>query len=88
LEKEINMMLTEIWEKYKSDKGTVHSYIPYYEKVLQEYKNTENGVLEIGVSAGLSIKMWREYFSNAKLYGNDLRFHQYVLDWGLRRQLD
>ena len=77
------MMLTEIWEKYKSDKGTVHSYIPYYEKVLQEYKNTENGVLEIGVSAGLSIKMWREYFSNAKLYGNDLRFHQYVLDWGL-----
>ena len=47
MEEKINMTLTEIWEKYKSDKGTVHSYIPYYEKVLQDYKNTENGVLEI-----------------------------------------
>jgi len=80
MEEEIDMTLTEIWKKYKSDKGTVHSYIPYYEKVLKDYKDTKNSVLEIGVSAGLSIKMWREYFSEAKVYGNDLRFHQYILD--------
>ena len=74
------MTLTEIWEKYKSDKGTVHSYIPYYEKILEEYKNTENGVLEIGVSLGASIKMWREYFTEAKIYASDIRLYQYVLD--------
>lgn len=74
------MTLLEIWEKYKSDKGTVHSYMPYYNKVLEDYKHTENGVLEIGVSGGNSIKMWREYFTKAKMYGNDLSFHQRVLD--------
>jgi len=77
------MMLNEIWKKYKSDKGTVHSYITYYEKVLEDYKNTENGVLEIGVYQGLSIKMWREYFSKAKVYGVDISFSQYVLNLDL-----
>ena len=77
------MMLTEIWEKHKSDKGTVHSYINYYEKVLKDYRNTENGVLEIGVQEGLSIKMWREYFSKAKIYGADISFLQYVLNLDL-----
>jgi len=54
-----------------SDKGDVHSYIPVYEELLQPYRNCAN-VLEIGILAGQSIRMWEQYFHSAKVYGVDI----------------
>ena len=54
-----------------SDKGSVHSYIPEYEKLLAPYREG-SCVMEIGCNQCHSLKMWDEYFINSKLYGVDI----------------
>ena len=70
------MKLHEIYEKYQKpehhgDKGTTHSYIGEYERLLKGYKNNST-VLEIGLYDGLSLQMWAEYFVNSKVIGIDI----------------
>jgi hypothetical protein len=75
--------LNEIYENYQSpeghgDKGTAHTYINEYEKLLGPYR--ENSVvLEIGICQGESLKMWNEYFINSTVYGIDIT-DQYIKD--------
>lgn len=65
--------LTEIWQRLpdKSDKFSVHSYGEVYEKLLAPYRHTALNVLEIGCFNGASIRMWAEYFTQAKINGID-----------------
>ena len=68
--------LNEIYLNYKSpeghgDKGTAHTYIDEYEKLLDQYRENST-VLEIGICRGESLKMWNEYFINSKVYGIDI----------------
>lgn len=64
--------LDEIGLKYKTDKSSMtHCYLENYEKYLSYLRDKEFTLLEIGVAGGASIKMWREYFPNAKVYGID-----------------
>ena len=54
------------------DKGTTHSYIPSYERLLSPYRNKDVNFLEIGLAYGESLEMWYEYFTkNSKIYGVD-----------------
>ncbi|MEY4334492.1 MAG: virus Omega [Bacteroidota bacterium] len=55
------------------DKGTVHSYIDYYEESLKPFRDNAKKVLEIGINNGHSLMMWNEYFYNADIIGVDLR---------------
>lgn len=69
--------LQEIYKNYTTpdgngDKGTAHSYIEVYSDLLEKYRNCCT-FLEIGVSDGLSMKMWSEYFLSSKLYGVDIK---------------
>ena len=75
--------LSEIYLDYQSpeghgDKGTAHSYINDYEKLLNEYRENAT-VLEIGICEGESLKMWDEYFINSNVYGIDIT-DQYIKD--------
>jgi cephalosporin hydroxylase len=76
--------LEKIYENYTTpdgngDKGTAHTYIQEYENLLKPYR--ENGdILEIGISWGLSLKMWREYFINGIVAGVDIDIHPNVSD--------
>jgi len=68
--------LNEIYLNYKSpeghgDKGTAHTYIDEYEKLLDQYRENST-VLEIGICQGESLKMWNEYFINSEVYGIDI----------------
>lgn len=68
--------LIQIWEDlrkvgYETDKGSIHSYLPVYEKLLAPYRETALNVLEIGLFNGNSIRMWAEYFTKAKVWGID-----------------
>lgn len=69
--------LLAIWDEMKangceSDKGSVHSYIHVYEKLLAPYRETALNVLEIGLFKGYSLIMWKSYFGiNTKVYGID-----------------
>jgi cephalosporin hydroxylase len=67
-----NRSLFDLLDHYRSDKATVHSYIDIYEPLLASRRNTAKNVLEIGVRDGGSIKLWRDYFVNAMVYGLDI----------------
>lgn len=66
--------LQKIYDRYKvgdwPDKGSVHSYIEVYEKILAPYRNTAKNILEIGLMSGESLRMWSEYFAGT-VYGVD-----------------
>ena len=68
------MTLDEIAIRCRTDKSTkTHGYTPVYEKYLKKYKDMECDFLEIGVSRGDSIQMWREWLPNARITGIDIR---------------
>jgi SAM-dependent methyltransferase len=75
--------LNEIYKNYQSpeghgDKGTAHTYIDEYEKLLKDHRENST-VLEIGICRGESLRMWDEYFINSKVYGIDITDH-YIKD--------
>jgi len=50
-----------------------HHYIPIYEKYFEKYRGQKVRFLEIGVSKGGSLRMWREYLGpNAVIFGIDI----------------
>lgn len=66
------MTLQEIGSKHGTDKATTHFYMDNYSKYLEPLRDKEFVLLEIGVGNGSSIKMWREAFPKAKIYGIDI----------------
>jgi hypothetical protein len=61
--------------KYKTDKLTHHGYERFYDYFLLPYKNKHINFFEIGVDKGRSLKMWNDFFTNAKIYGMDIDYH-------------
>jgi len=91
--------LTELCEKYKSDKGSInhkkkgiwpwetHTYSNYYYSLFNHFKDDVKLVFECGLGTnnpnlpgnmtangmpGASLKVWRDYFKNAQIYGADI----------------
>lgn len=63
--------LQEIADKHKPNKQ-LFNYIPLYERYLTSRRLSAKSILEIGVLGGNSLRMWKEYFSNAQIYGVDI----------------
>lgn len=74
------MTLLEVYNEkgnsyYRTDKNTGHSYIAeYYNSAFKdiECKN----FLELGIDKGHSLKLWRDYFTEAKIYGLDIKLER------------
>jgi hypothetical protein len=64
-------MLSEIVDNSLTDKNTLHSYLDLYYSLLHKKKYTAQNILEIGIHIGGSIKLWYDFFPNAKIYGLD-----------------
>jgi hypothetical protein len=65
-----NIYYTLAKQGYQSDKNTVHSYLPVYERILDPYRGAA-AVLEIGLFNGHSLRMWEQYFESADVHGVD-----------------
>ena len=65
------MNLIEIGKKYPSSKN-ISGFIQLYEKYFSTLKNSKINILEIGVEGGDSLRIWREYFTNANICGIDI----------------
>ena len=49
-----------------TDKDTTHCYIEqFYESAFEPYRSKKISILEIGISLGASLKLWKEYFKNS-----------------------
>jgi len=64
------MELNDLAIKYATDKSP-HGYCPHYVNHLPS-KNTSFNLLEIGIFHGGSLKMWRDYYPNANIFGIDI----------------
>ena len=42
-------------------------------KFIIQKKFTAKNVLEVGIASGESIKLWHDFFPNAKIYGLDIK---------------
>jgi hypothetical protein len=56
------------------DKGSLHSYIEFYEDYFLNKREQTTSFLEIGIQGGVSMLLWKEYFLNSKIYGIDIDF--------------
>jgi hypothetical protein len=79
------MNLLELIDDNLTDKNTTHSYLGLYEMLLSDKKDTATHVLEIGLGDfkdknGGSIKLWKNYFKNATVYGVDILGLDRVID--------
>jgi len=79
------MTLLELVNNSKTDKNTTHSYLELYERLLCNKRETAKTVLEIGIGDfgeknGGSVKLWRDYFTNATIYGLDILPIERVMD--------
>ena len=68
-----------------TDKGTTHSYLDLYQKLLSPIKDTAKNILEIGIGDfgsknGGSLLLWKSFFTNATIYGVDILSKTRVLD--------
>lgn len=75
-------LLTQLANKYASDKGTVSPseghhgprlhFTPVYNTYMESIRMDKIIVLEIGVGSGPSLPMWYEYFPNAEIHAIDI----------------
>ena len=64
--------LHDLGIKYNTNKAFYHNYCKFYERILSPIKESCAKMLEVGISDGASILMWREYFKNGTIYGIDI----------------
>jgi hypothetical protein len=68
---------SDLLDIFANNKGNVvdkwHHYIPLYDRYFSRFRGSKVRFLEIGVSNGGSLQMWRQYFGeDAILYGIDI----------------
>lgn len=62
--------LAALGRKYGSDKPV--QYAPFYDLLLESRQASVRSVFEIGIFKGGSLRMWRDYFFRAQIYGMDI----------------
>jgi 8-demethyl-8-alpha-L-rhamnosyltetracenomycin-C 2'-O-methyltransferase len=98
--------LCRLARKYGTDKGgwhltpphdTCHNYTPTYFHLFRDRTDEIKNVLEIGIADGRSLRMWRDFFPNAMVWGIDLnpaciftehRIACYAADQSSKKDLD
>lgn len=78
--------LSRLGRIYKTDKFDPHNYLRHYQVHFERFRRRKIVFLEIGVggysnprSGGESLRMWKRYFPNAKIYSIDIHdksFHE------------
>lgn len=79
------MNITELCNKYGSDKGTInntndpntwmHSYSIFYDQIMGHLKDKQLNILDIGAwgaNDGGSTKTWQEFFVKSNIYACDI----------------
>ena len=73
------MNLIDIGKKYPSSKN-ISGFIQLYEKYFSSLRDSNINLLEIGIENGDSLRIWREYFTNANICGIDIIKKDFKID--------
>ena len=69
--------LSRIGKKHGTDKYR-HGYLPFYEEYFDCHRSEKFRLLEIGIFAGQSLRMWAEYFANSSITGCDILEESFI----------
>lgn len=73
--------LCGILEKFGSDKSSDwHNYSPLYNFLFSEDRNDNLNFFEVGIYGGASVKSWKEYFKNSKIYCGDVNRDYFIFE--------
>ena len=64
--------LSQLGQRMGTDKGTDHSYLEVYEQLFEPLRRRPMTMLEIGVYKGNSLRMWKAWFPQARIFGMDI----------------
>jgi len=64
--------LTELGIQYKTDKAYFHLFTEFYQPYFDTFVDKPINILEIGVSEGNSLLLWKSFFPEATIYGIDV----------------
>src|SRR3990167_1132624 len=64
--------LSKLGIKYGTDKIGKHNYLPVYYDLFKDRRNEIKKVLEIGVGEGAGLRMFRDFFPDAMIYGAEI----------------
>lgn len=72
--------LTRLADHYGSDKGRYgyydlplgHRFTEIYYQLFKDKKYEFKKILEVGIDGGASVRMWRDFFPNAQVWGADI----------------
>jgi demethylmacrocin O-methyltransferase len=64
--------LKEFADEYSQLDKSCIGYISLYEFLFNPIRTKVKKVLEIGIQSGKSLRLWRDFFPNAKIYGWDI----------------
>jgi hypothetical protein len=69
-----NPLITLAEEAYPPNSGNrkPNYYLDFYHRIFKNRRLEQLSLLEIGVADGASLRMWRDYFPNAKIVGLDI----------------
>ena len=67
-------------ERYDSDKGTRHSYLPIYDDLFLKFKDDKINFFEVGYCHGGSCQLWQDYFTKANIRIVDIEGTPFVSD--------
>jgi hypothetical protein len=77
--------LTQLAKHYQTDKAGTHKYTPHYQRHFRAWRDKPINVLEIGIGGyakdgkgGASLRMWKDYFPNAQIFGLDIEDKSFV----------
>jgi hypothetical protein len=80
-----NPGLTQLAQRFKTDKWGIHKYTPHYARHFHPWRQRAINVLEIGIggykrdgAGGNSLRMWKAYFPNAQIFGLDIEDKSFV----------
>lgn len=77
--------LSKLAIKYGTDKWSrKHHYTPVYYKLFNKQRKSFKKVLEIGIGEGPSLRMWRDFFPNAKIYGAEIQDNRIFEDGAIK----
>jgi hypothetical protein len=68
----INSDFFQLGVACQTDKVTIHGYHRFYPHYLEQFRNKEGCMLEIGIDRENSVKLWLKYFKFLKIYGIDI----------------
>ena len=67
-----NTILCDLARKYRTDK-VKFGYTRIYDSYFSSIKKNVRKLLEIGIKEGRSLRMWKQYFEKANIYGLDIK---------------